>query len=388
LIVAEVAITLVLLTGAGLLLKSFLLLSRVDPGIDPRHALTMQITLPRAKYPDSAARAGFLNNALARIESLPGVKAAGFAGSLPLADGAPTTSFTVVGREGEPEAGIDTDFDFCTADYFRAIGAPLKAGRFFDAGDVPGRTRAVIINEAFARRHFPGEDPLGKRLRLEAFMSKTDEPWEITGVVGDIRQRSLRIDPRPCVFRPEAFSFDRGGVNLVVRTEGAPLGLAQSVRKAILDVDPDQPVANVRSMEEVAAAAFAWRRITLATLGGFAVAAMLLAALGLYGVLAYAVAERGREIGIRMALGAQRREVLGLVLGQGMKLAGAGVAIGLAGAIAATRVLGSQLYAIKPTDPPTLASVSLFLLTVSALACWLPARRAARVDPMTALRAD
>jgi predicted permease len=388
LIVSEVAISLVLLTGAGLLLKSFVLLSDVEPGINPRNALTMQLSLPKTKYPDAQRRSVFFNHVLERIGNLPGVEAAGVIGSLPLADGAPTTSFTIIGRLGQPEEGIDTDFDFCTPDYFRAIGTPLRAGRPFDQRDAPGQIRAVIINEAFARQNFPNENPIGKRIHLEAFTRKVDEGWEIVGMVGDVHQRGLHVAPKPCVYRPQSFSFSGGNVNLVVRTAGTPLALAPSVRKAILEVDPNQPIANVQAMEDVMAASFAQRRFMLIVLGVFAGAAMLLAAVGLYGVLAYAVSERVREIGIRMALGASRGQVLTLVLGQGMRLVGLGVGIGSLGALGLNRGLVGMLYEVKPGDPSVFAVMSLVLLLVALLASWLPARRAARVDPMVALRSE
>jgi len=381
LIVSEVALSLVLLIGAGLLLNSFVRLSNVPPGINPQNVLTMQVTLPDKKYPDAERRAAFFERTLERIENLPGVEAAGAVWTMPLAGYSPDTSFTVFGRPGQPATSYQTDFDFCSPDYFRAIGIPLLKGRFFEQRDRADAPRVVIINEALAREHFPNEEPLGKRIQL----GKIDEQWEIMGVIGNVRQRGLGESVRPSVYRPLAFIWSGNG-HLVVRTTGAPLGMAESVRKTILEVDPSQPVANVRTMEEVIAASVAQRRFILMLLGGFAGAALLLAGIGLYGVIAYAVSQRTREIGIRMALGATRSAVLALVLRQGMKLAGIGVLLGTAGGLGLTRVLTGFLYEVKPTDPATFVSVSLILTLVAVLACWLPARRAAKVDPMEALR--
>ncbi len=381
LIVSEVALSLVLLIGAGLLLNSFVRLSNVPPGINPQNVLTMQVTLPDKKYPDAERRAAFFERTLERIENLPGVEAAGAVWTMPLAGYSPDTSFTVFGRPGQPATSYQTDFDFCSPDYFRAIGIPLLKGRFFEQRDRADSPLVVIINEALAREHFPNEEPLGKRIQL----GKIDEQWEIMGVIGNVRQRGLGESVRPSVYRPLAFIWSGNG-HLVVRTTGAPLGMAESVRKTILEVDPSQPVANVRTMEEVIAASVAQRRFILMLLGGFAGAALLLAGIGLYGVIAYAVSQRTREIGIRMALGATRSAVLALVLRQGMKLAGIGVLLGTAGGLGLTRVLTGFLYEVKPTDPATFVSVSLILTLVAVLACWLPARRAAKVDPMEALR--
>jgi predicted permease len=386
LVISEVALALILLTGSGLLLNSFFRLSNVPPGINPHNALTMQVTLPDKKYPDGQRRAAFFERALERIGILPGVEAAGEIGNLPLAGNAAMTSFSVIGRPGQPDEGYDTDFDFCTPDYFRAIGTPLIRGRGFDARDRVEAPHVVIINRAFAREYFPNQDPLGQRIHLEVFTKQIDAGWKIVGIVGDVHQRALGLPPHPTVYRPTAFSFFGGGGTLVIRTAGVPLAMAESARKAILEVDPSQPVAQVRTLEDVIATSLAPRRFILTVLGGFAAVALLLSAIGLYGVIAYYVSLRTREIGIRMALGATRGNAIAVVLRQGMGLVGVGVLLGIAGSLALTRVLANMLYEIKPTDPLTFSVVSLLLVVIGLLACWLPARRAAQVDPMVSLR--
>ena len=385
-IVAEVALSLILLVGAGLLLNSFVRLSNVPPGVNTRNVLTMQVALSDKKYPDSERSAAFFERTLERIENLPGVEAAGVTGTMPMAGWWQNTTFSIIGRAGQPAVGYETDFDFCTPDYFRAAGILLVKGRAFTMRDIVIAPGVVIINEALAREHFPNEEPLGKRIHLELFTGKIDAGWEIVGIVGNVHQRGLGERVRPCVYRPYSFSFGVSGGNLVIRTKSAPLSMAESVRKAILKIDPTQPVANVRTLDEVIAALVAQRRFVLLLLGGFAGVALLLAAIGLYGVIAYTVSQRTHEFGIRISLGATRSAVLQLVLRQGMKLAGIGVLLGTAGGLGLTRVLTGLLYEVTPTDPATFLGVSLLLVVVALSASWLAARRAAKVDPMEALR--
>jgi predicted permease len=382
LIVSEVAFALMLLVGVGLLLNSFFRLSRVSPGFNPQQALTMQLSLPGKKYADDARRTAFFAQMVERIEALPGVVAAGLAVSLPIASGAPEVFLKVNGRVGGPQPGYLADFDFCTPDYFRAMGILLIRGRRFEEHDGMSAAGVAIINEALAREYFSNEEPLGQTITVN------NRTWEIVGIVGDVRQRGLAESVRPLFYRPQSSGSENWttGANLVVRTSTPPREMAQSIRQAILAVDPDQPVANVRTMEDVIAASVGQRRFVLMLLGVFAGSALLLAAIGLYGVIAYAVSQRTREIGIRIALGADRSNVLGLVLYQGMKLAAMGILLGVIGALGLTRVLRSLLYEIKPTDPLTFVGVSLILLLVALFASWLPAQRAARVDPMVALR--
>jgi putative ABC transport system permease protein len=387
LIVAEVALSLVLLIGAGLLLNSFVRILNVPPGIDTRNALTMQLSLAERKYPNAEQRAAFCERLIERIASLPQVSSAGVVEMPPLASWGQSTSFSVIGRTEQPASGFGTDYNFCTPDYFRAVGTPLVRGRLFDRHDRTGAPRVVVISETLARQYFPNEDPLGKRIHLEVFTGKVDEGWEIVGIVGDLRQRGLDEPPHPCVYRPQWYAWGSNW-HLVIRTAGAPLTLANSIRQAILGLDADLPAANVRTLEAAVSASIDQRRFTMLLLAGFAGVALLLAAIGLYGVIAYSVAQRAREIGIRTALGATRYDVLALVLRQGLVLAGAGVLLGIGGALGLTRVLREFLYEVKPADPTTFAGVSLVLLLVALVASWLPARHAAHIDPMTALRQD
>jgi putative ABC transport system permease protein len=385
LIVSEIALALILLVGAGLLLNSFFRLSNVPPGVNPKNALTMQVSLPDKKYPNTERRAAFYQQAIERIENITDVDIAGVTGTMPLAGWSSSTTFTITGRSGQPESGSMTDFEYCTSGYFQAAGIPLRAGRPFDQGDRPGAPRVVLINETLARQYFPKEDPLGRVIHLDVFTGKIDEGWEIVGIVGDVRQRGQAQNARPCVYKPQAFG---GGGNeyLVIRTAGAPMAIAESVRKAILEVDPTQPVANIRTMEDVLGASVAQRRFIMIVLSGFAGASLLLAAIGLYGVIAYGVSQRTHEIGIRIAMGGQARDVLQLVIGHGMKLASIGVALGLIGSIALTRLLKTLLYDVSATDPTTFTLIALLILCVALLACWIPARRATKVDPMITLR--
>lgn len=387
LIIGEVALSIVLLVGAGLLLNSFYRLCQVSSGVNPRNTLTMQLTLPDKKYPDAMRRTDFFQRILEHIGALPGVQAAGIVGKMPVAGGSMDATITLPGRTDAPPNGHPVDFDFCTPDYFRAAGIPLRSGRFFSWRDKADAPHVVIINEALARRHFPNQNPLGQRIHLGVSTGKSDEGWEIVGIVGDVRQHGLGQDLRPCVYRPQAFSFISGG-NLLVRTLGPPMAMAETVRKSVLDMDADQPVANIRTLEETLARSLGHQRFILVVLSGFAGTALLLAAIGLYGVIAYTVTQRTREIGIRMALGANRRDVLHLVVRQGMRLVFIGLAIGLVGALGLMRVLVDMLYGVKPTDPATLAGVSVVLLCVAFLACWLPARRAMGVQPLEALRTE
>jgi len=383
LIVGQASLALTLLVGAGLLLHSFVRLIDVSPGFRPENILTMQLTLSEQKYPTLAQQMGFYNRIAEQVGALPGVEAAGLNRGLPLArEGWADRFFRVVGRAQQPEEGYDLDNDSCTADYLRAMGIPLLSGRFFSTDDVAKSAPIVIINQTAAHDLFPGKNPLGERL------SDGEVSCEIVGVVGDIRTRGLTEKVHPMVYRPGAPSdYWRTGT-LYVRTQGSPAAATDLVRRTIQAIDPSQPVANVQTLAAVVDASIADRRLILMMLGAFALVALGLAAIGLYGTMSYAAAQRTREFGIRVALGANPRDLLGLVLGQAFRLVGIGLALGLLSAMSLSRLLVNLLYDVKPTDPSTFLGVSGVLLLVGLLAAWLPARRATRVDPMIALRAE
>jgi putative ABC transport system permease protein len=379
LITAEVALSLILLVGSALLLSSFYRLLNVSTGFNPEQALTLQLSIPDASYPDNTKRVEFFNKVADRIATLPGVTAAGFVESLPLV-GSPSDRFVrIPGWSGDRDPGFDADYNACTRDWFRAMGIPLKAGRFFDARDHAPDHRVAIINETMVRACFPEGSPLGRTLVYD------NVAWEIVGIVGDVRARGLNRDVEPTVYRPVPWEPWRNAT-LVVRTSGPPLAFSETVRKAILEVDPDQPVANVRLLRENVTRSLGDRRLIAMLLALFAMAALALSAIGLYGVVAFAVGQRTREFGIRVALGATKGDVLRLVLRRGLILALIGISTGIACSLGMTQFLKGYLYNVKPTDPVTFAAISLLLLGVALLASWLPARRAAKVDPMVALR--
>jgi putative ABC transport system permease protein len=379
LIVSEVALALVLLVGAGLLLKSFFHLLNVSPGFHPDNVLTMELSLPEVKYPTGDSRARFLHQVLQRLEAIPGVDAAGMATSLPMMGWSLGSPVSVEGRVSQPEFGYNSAYDFVAGNYFRAMGIPLLKGRVFtEHDDSTKATRVVIFDQALAKKVFPDEDPLGKRIRFWGDL------WEVVGVVGSVRHHGLDGPAYERIYLPQAFGLWSG--SLVVRTKVPPLGLVEPTRKEILAVDPEQPVSNISTMNQMIADSVAQRHLTLILLSMFAGAAVLLAAIGLYGVMAYAVVQRTHEIGVRMALGAQRRDVVKLVLRGGLQLTLLGVLFGLAGSLAVTRVLASQLFEVRTTDPSAFLGVSVLLVLVALAACYVPARRATKVDPMVALR--
>ncbi|HWA09649.1 MAG TPA: ABC transporter permease [Opitutaceae bacterium] len=381
LIVGEVALSLVLLVGAGLLLHSFIRLMQVSPGFNPEQAMVVQFAVSNAKYPDNDRRAAFYVRLEERVSALPGVSAAGMIDTISLSPNHSDTFFRIPGWAEDKEPGFDADYDYCTPGFFRAMAIPLRLGRFFEARDFRSDRRAAIINETMARACFPDGNPLGRQI------STPQATWEIVGVVGDVHGRGLSQGVRPTVYLSSGAEPWRGGT-LVVRTAGAPLALAPAVRDAIHELDPSLPVTAARLLGDILASSLADRRLLLLLLAVFALAALLLAGIGLYGVITYVVGQRSREFGIRLALGADPRDVMGLVLRHGLGLAVLGLAVGTVAAFALARLLQNLLYEIKPTDPLAFAGVSLLLLTVAAFASWLPARRAAKVDPMVALRCE
>lgn len=380
LVVTEMALALVLLVGAGLLVQSFRRLQEVDPGFDPANTLTMRLFLPESKYGEPGRPSAFLDQVLERVAALPGVKAVGTTTHLPMRGGG-DTYFKIEGRPfKDPNQQVTALNPSISHDYLNAMGIPLVKGRPFTEQETKEPIKTVIINEAFARNYFPAEDPLGKRLVIDMGESMT---CEIIGVTRDVKQFSLQSQSAPTMYLP---SIEVGRANLVVRTPGDPLAMTAAVRAAVQSVDKDQPIANVLSMEQILSSSVAEPRFRTLLLSVFAALALALAGVGIYGVMSYAVARRTHEIGIRMALGARPGDTLRLVVGQGMTLALIGVAVGLAAAFALTRLLSSLLFGVSATDPLTFAVIALLLTSVAAVACYIPARRATRVDPMVALR--
>ncbi len=387
-VISEVALALVLLTGAGLMLRSFWKLAQVKPGFETVNTLAVPIYPPQAKYPDRNRRVQFFNELCERLRQLPGVEEVGGNIYLPMAGGNSQLSTKVHGRPPLPEGQNNPNYRVVTPNYFRSMGIPLLQGRDFTEHDTTNSTLVVIVNEAFVRRVFPNENPLGQRLGIgDGWWRDGDHlPREIVGVVASIRDGSLDKEPDPELFVPHSQSLWDFGLNLILRTRVKPETLVRSVRETVWAMDKDQAIGDIKTMERVMAESIAPQKFNAGLLGGFAALALLLAGIGIYGVLAYSVSQRTRELGLRMALGAQRSEILQLVIRQGTALAAIGVLFGLGGALALTRVMRTLLFGVEPSDPLTFVAVSLLLLAVALLACWLPARRAARVDPMEALR--
>jgi putative ABC transport system permease protein len=384
LLIGEVALSLMLLVGAGLLIKSFLRLQEVRPGFNPHNVLIANLALPGAKYKDQQF-VEFFRQLKERLETTPGVQAVGGSVNLPL-----NASGYAIGRgfipEGRPltvDENRDAMFSTITGDYFRALQIPLLSGRAFELRDNADGPKVVIINESVAKRHFGSPTAaIGKRLSIwrdEKFMR------EIVGVVGDTKTGSLTGDGGMQIYVPHAQDLQWNFMGLVIRTAGDPAAFAPTLRREVQALDKDQPIYNVRTMDDVVMNSLGTRRVSMQLFAVFAGAALLLAALGIYGVMAYSVTQRTQEIGLRMALGAQKSDVLGLIIRQGMALTVIGVIVGLAGAFGLTRVIGNLLFGVTATDPATFVAIPLLLLFVALLACYLPARRAARLDPTRAL---
>jgi putative ABC transport system permease protein len=401
LVVAEVALTVVLLVGSSLLLRSFHELQRVNPGFGYERVLTFQVNLSGQKYPNADAREDFFQNLLERIRALPGVQAVSVASQIPLDTSSWDTSFLIEGRpEPPPSERPYMEVHIVSPDYFRVMGIPVLRGRAFTERDnrehVRGTAReqsgnawlnVAIVDEEFARRHFPNEDPIGKEIRIPWGSRELNPVMTIVGVVGRVKED--RLSEQGGKVQVYLSSLQRPDAGIVqIRTASAPEKLIAAARQQVLALDPELPIYDVRTLAAMRSDNIAPERLNLTLLGIFAAMALALAVIGLYGVLAYAVAQRQREIGVRIALGAQRRHVLSLVVGQGMRLALLGVGIGLAASVAVSHVLQALLFEVKPTDPLTFTAIPLVLGAVALLACWLPARRAAKVDPMVALRCE
>ena len=391
LVVAEIALALVLLVGAGLLLKSYARVQDVNPGFNPNNVLTMEVSLPQLKYPSpgpaylgGTSAINFFQEAHRRIAELPGVQATGCTTTLPLSGSNSDSSFAIEGANlqlGEP--GPDEEIRAITPEYFRVLQTPLLEGRFFNDADTADSPQVVIINEALARKYFPKGDALNKRITFDD--PRKDPKWvRIVGIVGSIRHRRLDLDPQPEYYVPQA-QFPVRSMVLAVRSGQDPRTLTSAIRREIQSIDPDQPIANVRTLQAVTADSIAPRRMSVALLGVFAGIALLLAGVGIYGVISYLVVQRTHEIGVRMALGAQRSDVLGLVVGHALKLVGIGTVIGLILAFLSTRTLSALLYSVGAFDPTTFVFVTIALAAIALLASYIPALRATRADPMIAL---
>jgi putative ABC transport system permease protein len=385
LVISEIALSLTLLLGAGLLLRSLSRLLTVSPGFDASHVLTMRISLLGEKYVDAKNLRQFFVQAVERVRVLPGVQAAGVVSEIPLGGGLDEYGFHAEGKMN-PNPELDPSAErYCVSPGYRnAMGIPLLRGRDLADSDTADGPHVVLINEAAGRQTWPGEDPLGKHVKLGGI----DTPWwTVVGVVGNIHQQGLDLAPIMQFYVPHAqWPFPDSDMSFAIRTAGSPGAIAAPARQTIRSLDANQPISRVLPLEDYVGLSVQRRRFALVLVGAFAAIALLLSLVGIYGVTSYTVAQRTREIGIRMALGAQRRNLLALLLGRGSLLVLGGIVLGTAVSALLTRFLASMLFEVKPTDPATFVFVSVLLGAVALLACWLPAHRAMRVDPMVALR--
>ena len=386
LIVSEVALSLMLLIGAGLLFRSFLRLQAVELGFQPQRVLTFRLTPSGPNFREDAQYSAFYRQVAERIKALPGVDSVGVINTLPLVKG-PTTAFRVDGRPLlTPDKWPGVNYRSISADYFHAMGGSLLKGRIFNDHDTDSAPLVVLVNQSLVRRDFEGEDPIGKRINTGGTGRDGQPIWfEIVGVVADVRSLELNSEPTPEIYT-SYLQDPFAGMSYVVRSQVEPESMAPAVREAVRQIDKAQPVADIKEMEQIVNEAAAQPRFNSLLLGVFASIALLLAAAGIYGVMSYAVTQRTHEIGVRLALGAQTRDVLKLIVGQGLKLTLLGLALGLVCAFALTRLMATLLYGVKPTDPWTFMGGALLFIIVALLACYVPARRAAKVDPLIALR--
>jgi putative ABC transport system permease protein len=386
LVVSEVALSVMLLAGAGLLLRSYARLWQTNPGFVPEHLLTARISLPPLQYRDPARIAAFYSDLLAGVKALPGVVSTSAIDGLPFGAGAGGGDFQIVGRPWPTsEAVPDVQKRIAMPGYFQTMGIPLKQGRLFAQDDNAGARRVALVDETFAKSFFPKGDALGQFLIDARVSQKPGDASQIVGIVGGVKDRNLMNNPRPVIYHP-ALQAPRPFMNLVVRTAGDPLALVSAIQQRVRDLDRNLPVYKIATMERNLSDSLMRRRFSMLLLAALAGFALCLAALGVYSVISYSVNRRTREIGIRMALGAHPAGVQKLIVRQGLRPVLAGLAAGLAASLVAMRALASLLYGVTATDPPTFLAVSAALLAISALASAIPARRAARVDPMAALR--
>jgi predicted permease len=387
--VGELAVALVLLVGAGLLIRSFIALSSEDPGFATRGVLTLRLQLPPAAYGEPARISGFYDQLVERLDALPGVESAAAGSTLLLSRLPGSASISIEGRPPLPASArnIPVPYDSVTPEYFSTLQIPLRRGRMFTSADGPQSLPVVMVNEAFVRRFFPGEDPLGRRVTF-GDPSRPDTRWQtIVGVVADTKRGGFEREPWAETYFPMRQSPDSRAF-VFLRTTGDPVTLVAASQAAVWSIDRNQAIAGIRTVRELLAQRELNRRFTTLLLGVFASVALVLAIIGTYGVIAHATAQRTQEIGIRMALGADRRSILRMVLGGGLRIAATGLVIGVFGALALTRVLSGLLFGVSARDPLTFVIVPGALMVVALAACWIPARRAMQVEPIIALRGD
>jgi putative ABC transport system permease protein len=388
--VSEVALSMMLLIGAGLLIRSFIGLLQVNPGFESKNILTARVGLPKYSYPDATKQIAFYTQVMERIKGWPGVIAVGASDELPLTMGSHSSSFSIEGRGSidDSDQSLAVQDRLASSDFFRVMGIPIISGRAFADTDDGSAIGVALINQSFARRFFPNENAIGQHLRFDSA-----SPWiTVVGIVGDVRGFGLDKEPKSEIYLPyqqQSFlRYNPSRMHLVVRTTGDPNAFATAMLESVREIDKDVPRPQARTMETFLAASIAERRSNMLLLGIFALVALLLTGVGIYGVISYSVTHRTQEIGIRMALGAQSRDVLQLVIRQGMSLVLVGLCIGLAGAIALSRVIATLLFGVGAKDPLTFFVVAALLSIVAFVACYIPARRATRVDPLTALRCE
>jgi len=387
LVLAQVSLALVLLTGAGLMIRTLYRLQNVDFGMRTDHLLTLTTYLPQSRYAEYAKRAAFVDGVLDRVRSLPGVLNAGYTSALPLTAFGNTNGYVIKGQTDRDAQGQDALFRVVTTNFLQTLNARLREGRFFSEADRADTQPVIIVNESFANRHWPGQSALGMRVQIDN--RGPDRPWiEVVGVVKEIRERGIDANLKPGIYMPHSQAEHEWPIpsDLAVRTSVDPLSIVSAVRQAIWSVDRDQPIARLRTMDEVTDAGLQARRQPMTLLAIFAGVALVLAAIGIYGVLSYMVSQRSREIAVRMAMGARPAQVLAAIAGRGLALTAGGLAIGIAASLAAARVLEKLLFEVRENDPWTLTAVSVLMAAIALAACLIPARRAARVDPALALR--
>ena len=389
LVVLETALALVLLAGAGTLLKTFLALRATHPGFETSHVLALDLWLPQPRFAQRDARASFYDDALKRVQALPGVRSAAFVADLPLNGGTDSQGFHIVGRpDPAPGKTHSAGFNIATARYFETMGIPVKAGREFTDGDRATTTPVIVINETAARTFWPGESPLGRQINLP-LAKNTTVVLTVVGVTDDVRHVGLAVPPRPEIFvNSMQSSLNWSWLVLAVRAHGEPASLAESVKAALREVNPNVPIERASTLDDIVSRSIVEPRLYTFLLSTFAALAVVLATIGLYGLISYTVSQRTHELGVRVALGAGRSEILRLVIGQGLRLAAAGAVVGMAVALATTQLLVGLVKGVEPHNLETFLIVTLVLLSAALLAAYLPARRASRVDPMVALRAE